>query len=330
MGIRTIKFCGKYLFGDGAIEGIGDLCQELGLKGNALLVTGPTSWNTAGRKISESLKEHGFIEVENLLVKKGAVFSEVNRIREKIQFLKPSVVFGIGGGANMDLAKLASSREGVGCITVPTTFATDAMSTHDAVIWNETMSSVFPPVRPMMAVVVDSHIIRNAPWRFQAAGFADYVGKLCALFDWKLAYQHGKEHIFSEYGYALAMAQCDWLVKNAVAIRKMEERAFSTFLQILMSDGFLMEMAGNPRVLYGSEHIVSEALDREYSPGMQRPLHGETVALGTILMTYWQEGDWELISRTFEEVDAPITADQIHYDRKAIIRSLMNAATRIC
>lgn len=86
-----------------------------------------------------------------------------------------------------------------------------------------------------------------------------------------------------------------------------------------------MEMAGHARILYGSEHVVSEALDGEYVAGKSRPLHGETVALGTILMTSLQGGDWKAVKKALQEIGAPVTADEIDYDDGAVIRALVSS-----
>ena len=207
---------------------------------------------------------------------------------------------------------------------VPTTFATDAMSISVAAIWQGNhMNIVSGP--PLQAVIVDSNIIKNAPWRFQAAGFADYLSKVCALSDWDLACAREKDHVYNEYAIACARALCGWLMKNVDAVRRKEERAFEAFLQILMTDGYLIEMAGNVRVVSGSEHIVTEALGEQYVPGRQKPLHGELVGLSSILMACWQEQDWMAVREALEKIGAPVTAKQIGYDDEAVVSALVKS-----
>jgi glycerol-1-phosphate dehydrogenase [NAD(P)+] len=315
-----MNFCGRFLFGKGAIEKIGSLCEEIGLSGKALLVNDEITWEIAGKKISESLLKSGFEEVENTTIEKGAVMSEVDKVRERIRLIRPSAVFGIGGGVNIDVVKVAASEEGVDYITIPTIFATDAMSTTVSVIYNSHSEGFL--VKPMLAVVVDTDIIAEAPWRFQAAGFADYLSKICGIHDWKLSYSLGKDPIYSEYATTVARAKCEWLIENASSIRRKEENAFNAFLKILMADGFLMEMAGNMRILFGSEHMVALALDDEFKQGKRKPLHGETISIATILMSCLQGEDWKSIKKALRAVDAPVTADQIGLDREAVIRAL--------
>jgi glycerol-1-phosphate dehydrogenase [NAD(P)+] len=180
-------------------------------------------------------------------------------------------------------------------------------------------------VGPPLACMVDTDIIRKAPWRFQAAGFADYLGKVSATYDWSLAYSRGKDPAYSEYAITLAGAQVEYLMKNASRIRKKDQGAFDAFLQAVMNDGFLTEVAGSSRILFGSEHVVAQGLMEEQARANTRGLHGEQVGLGTILMAYLQGQDWAAVKKALEEIGAPVTAQQIGLDDEAVIRALARA-----
>jgi glycerol-1-phosphate dehydrogenase [NAD(P)+] len=54
-------------------------------------------------------------------------------------------------------------------------------------------------------------------------------------------------------------------------------------------------------------------------------LHGEQVAIGTILMAYLQGLDWLTVKKALEEVGAPTRAEQIGLNGQAIIRTLVRA-----
>jgi len=265
-------------------------------------------------------------------VEKGAVRSEVDKAREKICLLKPCIVFGVGGGVNIDIAKASAFLEGSGWITVPTIFATDAMTGINATFRGEErgvdgkahVGDYDVAVGPPLACIVDTDIVKAAPWRFQAAGFADYIAKLCAIEDWNLAYLRGKDRIYSEYAITLARAQVEYLMRNASRIRE-EENAFNAFLKAMMNDGFLTQMAGTSRILFGSEHMVAEGLMEEHTLGKSGSLHGELVGLGTILMAYLQGQDWMAVKKALEEVGAPVTAERIGLSDEDVIRALTAA-----
>jgi len=334
--VRRVSFCGNFLFGSNALANVGQFCEQIGVRDdNAVLVNDKNTWRVAGEKLSRSLLDFGFRQVETTMVEKGALRSEVDKSREKIRSLKPCVVFGIGGGVNMDIGKASGYLEGARWITVPTIFSTDAMTGINATFRAEKSGVDGKPhsgdydlaVGPPLACIVDVDVVRNAPWRYEAAGFADYVAKMCAMEDWKIAFARGKDKDYSEYSVMLATAQTEYLMKNAVRVRRMEESAFNSFLLAMMNDGFLTQMGGSSRILFGSEHMVAQGLMEEQIRVGVRGLHGEQVAIGTILMAYLQGLNWVSVKKALEEADAPTTARQIGLDDQAIIRTLTRAKT---
>ena len=334
MDAKPITFCGRFLFGTNALGKVADFLHESGAEErNAVLINDANTWKIAGERFSQTLTESGFNEVAATIVEKGSVRAEVDKAREKIRTVKPCLVFGIGGGVNMDIAKASAFLEKSRWITVPTIFSTDAMTGINATFRGEERGvdgrlhegDYDLTVGPPYACIVDTEIIRKAPWRFQAAGYADYVAKLCAIEDWKLAYSRGKDDDYSEYSIMLASAQTEYLMKNASRIRKMEEPVFNSFLLAMMNDGFLTQMGGSSRILFGSEHIVGQGLMEEQLHVGVKGLHGEQVGIGTILMAYLQDLDWRALKKALEDVGAPASAAQIGLDAEAIIRTLVRA-----
>ena len=336
MEARPFTFCGRFLFGKDALSGAGDFCREIRLDNkNAVLINDNNTWKVAGATISHSLTEAGFEQVETTIVERGAVRTEVGKARDMIRKLRPCLVFGIGGGVNMDIAKASACLEKSHWLTVPTIFSTDAMTGVNATFRGEEIGvdgkahegDYDVAVGPPFACIVDTGIIRSAPWRYQAAGFADYIAKTCAVEDWKIAYARGKDEDYSEYSVMLGLAQTEYLMKNVARIRQMEEPAFNSFLLAMMNDGFLTQMGGSSRILFGSDHMVAQGLMEEQVRANVHGLHGEQVAIGTILMAYLQGLDWMAVKKALQEAHAPVTASDIGLGDEAIIRTLTRAKT---
>ena len=313
---------------------MGDFCEEIGVREkNAVLINDKNTWRVAGEKLTRALLDFGMEHVETTMVEQGAFRSEVDMAREKIRILKPCIVFGVGGGVNMDIGKASAFLEKTRWITVPTIFSTDAMTGINATFRAEERGVDGKPhngdydlrVGPPFACIVDTDVVKAAPWRYQAAGLADYIAKICAVEDWKIAYARGKDDDYSEYSVMLGLTQTEYLMKNAARIRRMEDPAFSSFLLAMMNDGFLTEMGGSSRILFGSEHIVAQGLMEEQIRAKVRGLHGEQVAIGTVLMAYLQGLDWVAVRRGLEDCEAPVTAKQIGLNDQAIIRTLTRA-----
>lgn len=331
---RHISFCGRFLFGQNAFGKIGDFCREIAVhEMNVVLICDRNTWRIAGERLSQLLTESGFERIETTLVEKGAVRSEVEKARSKIGSLKPCIVFGVGGGVNIDIAKASAFLEKCRWITVPTIFATDAMTGIKATFRGEKLGvdgrshegDYDLTVGPPLACIVDTRILKEAPWRFQAAGFADYIAKVCAVEDWNLAYSRGKTKAYSEYAIMLARTQSAYLMENASRIKNKEVEPFNAFLQAMMNDGFLTQIGGDSRILFGSEHIVGQGLMEEQARANVSGLHGDQVALGTILMAHMQNLDWRAVKRALKEVGAPVTAKQIGLPDQTIINVLTRA-----
>lgn len=331
MQARFVNFCGRFLFGENAVEKAADFCKQLGIKERkAVMINDTNTWRIAGEKLSQCLKKSGFKQVETTIVEKGPVRAEVEKAREKIRLLKPCIVFGIGGGVNIDIGKASAFLESCRWITVPTIFSTEGMTGVNAIFRGEKIGvdgkshegDYDITVGPPFACIVDTNIVREAPWRYQAAGFADYIAKITAIEDRKLAYSRGKTEAPSEYAITLATTQTRYLLENASRIRRRDNEAFNAFLQAMMNDGFLRQMGGDSRILAGSEHFVAQGLMEEQIQAGVEGLHGEQVAIGTILIAYLQGLEWRTVKRGLEEIGAPVTAAEIGLTDQAVIRTL--------
>jgi len=323
MGVETLTYTGTYLFGPGAIEKVGELCKLLELKGNAVMVNDKVTWEIAGKRVSEVLKANGFDEVETTIVTEGATMLEVEKVREKARRLKPSVVFGIGGGVNMDVAKAVHFMDKIPCITIPTQAATDAMTTHHSILYQKGMPSNMPHGTPPLACVVDMDIVLKAPHRFAAAGMADYLAKESAVVDCKVAHEAGKFPAYNEYAVALAKTNLELLKKYAKSIGKNDEKGIEILMRAQMHDGIL-EALGDSRILGGSEHMIGFLLQGTASG--KKIMHGEACVPGTIMMVCHQGGDWKSVKKALEEAGCPTTAEQLGLTDQEIIKALVSAS----
>ena len=171
------------------------------------------------------------------------------------------------------------------------------------------------------ALIADTTIISQAPYRFTAAGFSDIISNLTAVEDWKLAYKLINEP-FSDSAAALSVMTAKLLIDEADNIHPNNENSASVVVKGLISSGMAISIAGNSRPASGSEHKFSHALDM-IAP--KPALHGEQCGVGTIMMMYLQGGDWQNIKSVLEKVNAPTTAKELGIDEEYIIEALIQA-----
>jgi len=328
MKAHVIKSCLAYLYGSGAIDQIGEFCRdELLLKGGAVIVTDNIVWKIAGKKISENLQNHGF-KTDSMLVTTGTNKpdkEEVDKAREKIRSIDASVVLGVGGGVNMDVSKAAAAEENIRIITAPTIFATEAQTMSGAVFRDD-----YRPARgyrSIFACVVDTDVIKSAPWRFQASGFGDIMGKASGIFgDWQLACEREKpwtKDVSNILGWNMAKLQLSLLQQYADGIANKEEKAFDLMLQAFMIDGEVCELC-RPAGSWGTEHRVAHGIE-----DFANVYHGEAVGVGAILMSCLQGGDWKTLKNKIAKVGGRVTAKQLGVSDDTIVKALTDASDYI-
>jgi glycerol-1-phosphate dehydrogenase [NAD(P)+] len=307
--------------GHGSLDLVSNISKKLGLSESALIVTGPTTKRIAGQRVTDILQDEGLEVTCHVVSSNNPTSSDVKCSEDRIEELKPQVVFGVGGGTKIDIAKLSSARQGVPFISVPTLASHDGMASPFASIKGLNRPYSIKAQSPV-AVIVDTDIIINAPHRFVASGCGDAVAKLSSTRDWKLANKRRKEY-YAQYTASLALMSAQHIVDNTDIINPGSEEGLRALLESLVSCGVAMCIGGTSKSCSGSEHLFSHALDW-VAP--QPALHGEQCGLGTIMMALQHGLEWEIVRDTLRKVGAPVTAKEINIDEEHIIEALMRAA----
>ena len=308
----------EVIVGEDTLDLVAEVTKRLGFERQAFIVSGPKTFEIVGRKVKEIL-EDAKIQVEYPLVK-SSTKEEVNIVQRQIQKVKPEVVFGIGGGTKIDVAKLSSAQVGVPFISIPTTASHDGIASPVASIkgLNKPYSVM---AQSPMAIIADTEVIVKADYRFTASGCGDVIAKLTAVRDWKLAHMVKNEY-YGEYAASLALMSSKLIVRNADLIRPGSNEGLRVLLEALISCGVAMSIAGSSRPCSGSEHLFSHALDLIDS---QHAMHGEQCGVGTIIMGYLHRINWRKIKETLEKVGAPTTAEELKVKPEKVIEAIVKA-----
>jgi glycerol-1-phosphate dehydrogenase [NAD(P)+] len=310
----------EVIVGHGVIEGTGEIVHRLGFKESALIIAGLRTYDIAGKRVKEILEKEG-MTVDTFLVETATV-KDVEAVEEKIRALKPQIVFGVGGGTKIDTAKCSSSRQQIPFISVPTTATHDGIASPVASIKGlEKPYSIM--AQAPLAIIADTSIIMQAPWRYSISGCEDVVAKLTAVRDWKLAHTERNEY-YGGYAASLALMSAKHVMQNVQLMKNENEEGLRILIEALISCGVSMSIAGSSRPCSGSEHLFSHALD------MIRPnhaLHGERCGIGTIMMAYLHEQDWKRIRDALKQLGAPTNARQLGVEREDVLTALEMAAT---
>lgn len=305
------------LIGEDVIDSLGDICGELGFR-SALLVSGHKTFEIAGKRAMENLRASG-MEVWRAHAR-NSTLDCVSRVEEEIRRLGCDVVVGVGGGRVIDVAKMSSARAERPFISVPTTASHDGIASSVASLKGLDRPYSVQAQAPI-AVIADSKVIRNSPYRFTASGCGDVLSKSVSVRDWRLAHSMKGEY-YGAYAASLALMSANHVMEWAGEIRARTEEGIRTLLEALVSCGVAMSIAGSSRPCSGSEHLFSHALDM-IAP---RPaLHGEQCGVGTIMMAHLHGLDWEEIRETLRLLSAPTTASELGIGKEYIVEALVKA-----
>lgn len=160
----------KYVQGENELLNLGYFVKTFGEK--ALLIANHDDVNRVREKLEKTAAKFGveFIET-NFHGEASRV--EASRLQELAKKESCDCIIGLGGGKAIDTAKVVA--EGKNLIIVPTIVATDAPTSHSAVLYTE--AGEFDDYAYFMqspsVVLIDTTIIAQAPTRFLVSGMGD-------------------------------------------------------------------------------------------------------------------------------------------------------------
>lgn len=316
MSNRKIQMPREVYIDPGIINSTGEICKSLHLDKKFLIVTGSHTFDVGAKPAIESLQKNDFA-YDVIKVDKASMES----ISEVEELITPdTTVLGIGGGRVIDVAKLSSYNKGVYFVSMPTTASHDGIVSPMASIKNPD-TSISAAAHSPIAVIADSEVIAQSPFRLLSAGCADLIANFTAIKDWELAHRL-KNESFSESAAALSIMSAHLITDNVSNIKPNLEASARIVMKSLFSGGMAISIAGTSRPASGSEHLFSHALDKI----LEKPaLHGEQCGIGTIMMMYLHGGNWKAIRDSLKAVQAPTKASEIGIADDDIIEALIMA-----
>jgi glycerol-1-phosphate dehydrogenase [NAD(P)+] len=268
--------------------------------------------------VIESLEEAKF--ATSTTVVNGATTEQVQQVEQEIQRFNPNIIVGVGGGKDIDVAKLSSIHTSKQFLSVPTAASHDGIASPLVSMKGLDRPYSYIAHAPM-AIIADTSIIAKSPYRLIASGCGDIVAKYTAVRDWKLAHRIKNEY-YGDYAAELAIMSSRLVMKNASSIRMLSNSGVRTLVEALISCGVAMSIAGTSRPCSGAEHLFSHYLTM-IAPNPA--LHGEQCGVGTILCAYLHGANWQLIKDVLHTIGAPTTANELGISSQHIIEALTKA-----
>lgn len=317
--IHEIVLPQRVIVGEGAISRIPELLGEL--KGGQLrvgIVTGERTYLAGGQLIEKMIKDVAETRVWKV---ESANIEVATRIAEEALRAGVKVVIGAGGGKAIDVAKYVAHKIDIPMVSAPLAPSHDGIASPFASLRGTSKPySIY--TRVPYAVVADIELISRAPRRLILSGLGDLLGKFVSVKDWELAHRLKGEY-YGEYAAQLALLSAKHAMRYHEIIASATLEGVRILVEALISSGVSMCIAGSSRPASGSEHLFAHALE---SLVPNKVLHGEAVAIGTVIMLYiYGDPLWKKVKNVAKKVGLPVTARDLGLPEEILVKALVSA-----
>ena len=281
----------KYVQGEDEILNLGYFVKIFGT--SALLIAHPDDVARVKEKLAMTAEKFGISFVESGFTGECSR-QEVARLKETSRTNNCSCTIGLGGGKAIDTAKCVA--EGEALIIVPTIAATDAPTSHSAVLYSP--DGAFDDYayfkQSPSVVLIDTTVIAKAPARFLVSGMGDAMSTYFEARANVQSYSNVNAGLPCGYregvcgpakgtnaAFALAALCYKTLLQDGVKAKiACEANVVTPALENIIEANILLSGLGFESGGLGAAHAIHDGLT--LLPGTHKSFHGEKVAFGTL------------------------------------------------
>lgn len=316
----------KYVQGQDELLNLGYFVKVFG--NSALLIAHKDDIQRVKDKLDSTSKKFDITFVESNF-KGECSREEVARLQELAKNNKCSCTIGLGGGKAIDTAKCVA--QGDNLIIVPTIAATDAPTSHSAVLY--TQEGEFDDYayfkQSPSVVLVDTTVIAKAPTRFLVSGMGDALStyfearatsssftKVNAGLPCGVREEMCEPAIGTNASLALAKLCYENLLKDGVkAKQSCECNVVTQALENIIETNILLSGLGFESGGLAAAHAIHDGLTM--LEGTHKYFHGEKVAFGTIAQLVLENAPTEELNQVLDfclEIGLPVCLEDIGVD----------------
>jgi glycerol dehydrogenase len=331
----------KYVQGENELLNLGYFVSTFGK--SALLIAHPDDIARVRTQLDATAEKFEITFLESSFCGECSR-QEVERIREFVKDKAYDCTIGLGGGKAIDCAKCVA--QGKALIIVPTIVATDAPTSHSAVLY--TPDGAFDDyayfAESPNVVLIDTTIIANAPTRFLVSGMGD---ALSTYFEARATsasfanvnaglpcgYREGRTGPAKSTITALALATLcyDTLMADGLKAKEAcDAHVVTTALENIIEAGVLLSGIGFESGGLAAAHAIHDGLT--ILPGTHDYFHGEKVAFGTMAQLILENAPLSELRQVLDfclSVGLPVCLTDIGVDSVAD-EELLQVAEKAC
>ena len=316
----------KYVQGEDEILNLGYFVKTFG--DSALLIAHPDDVKRVQEKLKRTAEKFNIRFVESEFCGECSR-REVSRLQELAKESNCTCTIGLGGGKAIDTAKCVA--EGENLIIVPTIAATDAPTSHSAVLY--TSEGAFDDYayfkQSPSVILIDTTVIANAPVRFLVSGMGDALstffearanvqsyskvnaGLPCGFREGVCGEARGTKAAFALASLCYeSLLEDGWKAKIAC-----ENHVVTESLEKIIETNILLSGLGFESGGLAAAHAIHDGLT--ILEGTHKYFHGEKVAFGTIAQLALENAPMEEIEEVLDfclSIGLPVCLEDIGVD----------------
>ena len=331
----------KYVQGEDELLNLGYFVKSFAE--SALLIANSEDVARVKDKLDLTAEKFGISFIESDFIGQCSR-QEVARLQEVAKNKKCGCIIGLGGGKAIDTAKCVA--EGEALIIVPTIAATDAPTSHSAVLY--TPEGAFDDYayfkQSPSVVLIDVSVIAKAPTRFLVSGMGDALSTYFEARATSKSYSNVnaglpcgvREGLCGQAkgtNAALALAKLcyETLIKDGVKAKAASDcNAVTQALENIVEANILLSGLGFESAGLGGAHAIHDGLT--ILEGTHKYFHGEKVAFGTIVQLVLENSPTQEINEVLDfclEIGLPVCLSDIGVD-SITSEELMEVAKKAC
>ncbi|MDO4272143.1 MAG: glycerol dehydrogenase [Eubacteriales bacterium] len=331
----------KYVQGENELLNLGYFVKTFGE--SALLIAHPDDVERVKEKLENTAEKFGVTFVESHFGGE-CTRQEAERLSSLAKEKGCSCTIGLGGGKAIDTAKCVAQGENL--IIVPTIAATDAPTSHSAVLY--TQDGGFDDYayfkQSPSVILIDTTVIANAPVRFLVSGMGDALstyfearanvqsctkvnaGIPCGVREGACPEAKGTKAAF-----AMAKLCYDNLLADGVKAKiACENHTVTPALETMIETNILLSGIGFESGGLAAAHAIHDGLT--ILEGTHKYYHGEKVAFGTLAQLALEDAPIEEILQVLEfcrAVGLPVCLEDIGVENISE-EELLQVAKKAC
>ncbi|MCC3868326.1 glycerol dehydrogenase [Terrisporobacter mayombei] len=331
----------KYVQGEDELLNLGYFVKTFGK--SALLIAHPDDVNRVKDKLDKTCEKFNITLVESGFTGECSR-QEVTRLQEVARENNCDCTIGLGGGKAIDTAKCVA--EGEALIIVPTIAATDAPTSHSAVLYTPDGSFddyAYFKQSPSV-VLIDTTVIAKAPTRFLVSGMGDALSTYFEARATKASYSNvnaglpcgARENLTApakgtNTAFALAKLCYETLLADGSKAKvSCDCNLVTPALENIIEANILLSGLGFESGGLAAAHAIHDGLT--ILEGTHKYFHGEKVAFGTLAQLVLENASEEEINQVLDfcmEVGLPVCLEDIGVNEISE-EELMEVAAKSC